>query len=740
MLSSWSLRAWGSLVARRPVPVVVASGLFLLGCVAVLARGAELSTGSIEGLESAEAQQVIERELGLPGDSSFTIVFRGEGGLRAGTPPFDEALRRALEPLRHDPRVAQVVSPADLPAFLSDKLLSQDRARALAVVALRGDVPGAARAFDALKKSVLPDPLTATFTGYLAFKRDLDRTLERDLLVAELVSIPLALLVLLAVFGTLAAALLPVLVGGLAVVGGVAAVFLLSRFTDMAQYSVNVVSLIGLGVAIDYSLFLVRRVQTEQEQGAALPEALAVALSTAGRAVLFSGLAVFVGLCGLLLFPRSYLSAMGLGGAVVVLLAVVFSLTLLPALVALLGPRLGWGRVPLPRFLRAGGSDAFWHRAAARVMARPLLVLLPTLALLLLLGVPFLHLELAAADVSVLPARAEARRGFVELATYFPEQAATRIKVVAEYPDAPAFSAARAGPLYDLSRALAALPGVQRVESIIDVDPQLDRDDVISMAGTAEGHIAPTLLFAWRQSVGPRAVLLSAVTSAPARSEAARAIVRAARRLPAPPGARLLVGGQSALDVDTQEFILGRAPRAMAFVICATLVILFFALGSLLLPLKAVLMNLLSISGSFGAMVFLFQQGHLSGVLHFEPGPIEPTLPILLFCAVFGLSMDYEVLLLSRMREEWDRTGDNARAVAEGLARSGQLITSAAAIMVAVFAAFATAEVVLVKAMGLGMAIAVALDATLVRMLVVPAAMRLLGEWNWWRPGGGAKR
>ena len=728
MLASWGLR-----VARRPLPIVAASALFLLASLAVLLRGAALSTGAIEGIESARAQELIERELGLPGDASFTIVFRGEGGLAAGDPRFDGALRSALQPLRDDPRVSRVLSPADLPPFLGAHFVSSDRSRALAVVALQGEVRDGARAFDGLKAKVHAAPLAATFTGYLAFKRDLDRTLERDLLVAELVSIPLALLVLLWVFGTLAAALLPVLVGGVAVVGGVAAVFLLSHVTDMAQYAINVVSLIGLGVAIDYSLFIVSRTRDELAAGRAVPEAIAVALATAGRAVLFSGLAVFIGLAGLLLFPRSYLSAMGLGGAIVVLLAVLFSLTLLPALLALLGPRLSWGRVPLPS---CGDAGAFWRRTAARVMARPLTALLPTLALLLLLGAPFLHLELAAADVSVLPAGAEARRGFDELRTFFPEQAATRLQVLAVFPDGPAFAPERAGPLYDLSRAIGALPGVSRVEGIIDIDPQLDRDDVITMAGTPPDRIADALVPAWRSSVGKTSVLLTAVTGAPARSQQARALVRRIRALPPPPGARLLVGGQSARDVDTLDFILGHAPYAVAIVIAATLVILFFALGSLLLPIKAVLMNLLSIAGSFGAMVFLFQDGHFAGPLRFEPGPIEPTLPIVLFCAVFGLSMDYEVLLLSRMQEEWRAHGDNARAVAEGLARSGRLITSAAAIMVAVFAAFASAEIVLVKAMGLGMAIAVALDATLVRMLIVPAAMRLLGDWNWWVPWG----
>jgi len=524
-----------------------------------------------------------------------------------------------------------------------------------------------------------------------------------------------------------------VLVGGVAVVGGVAFVTCLSHYTDMAQYTINVVSLIGLGVAIDYSLFIVSRVRDERAAGLSNEDAIARGIATAGRAVLFSGLAVFVGLSGLLCFPHSYLSAMGIGGAFVVFLAVLFSLTLLPALLALLGDRIDAGKLHWLHRM-PGGDEPFWRSVAHKVMRRPLLVLLPTLCLLLALGTPFFRLDLATADVTVLPSSIEARRGYEELKAYFPMQAATRIQVVASFPTSPAFTPARAGALFDLSQTLKKLPGVTRVESIVDVDETLDRDDVIAMAQTPEADLAPSLLFPWKSSVGKTVVLLNVVTGAAPQSDEARALVHAIQKLPPPADGVLLLGGQTALDVDVLEFIEQHAPRALALVIAATLVILFFALGSVLLPIKAVLMNLLSISASFGALVFVFQEGHGRSILRFTPALTEPTLPVLLFCAVFGLSMDYEVLLLSRMQEEWRKTGDNQAAVAAGLARSGRLISSAAMIMVVVFLAFSSAQVILMKAMGFGMALAVTLDATLVRLMVVPAAMDLMGRWNWWCP------
>ncbi len=726
------LSNWGRAIARRPKPVLIASGAMLVVSLAMLVRGGPLTTPTIDGIGWTRAQELIEHDLGQPGQASFTLVLHADGVL-ASDPRFDRALHEQLDGFRADPRVQQVISPVDLPHPYSDAFISADQTHALALIAVKGTLREVGLISEEIRGEFKPGLLKPTFTGYLAFKRDLDRLLEHDLIRAEIFSLPLALLVLIAVFGSIVAATLPVLVGGVAVVGGVAMVTALSHFTDMAQYTINVVSLIGLGVAIDYSLFIVSRVRDERAAGLSNEDAIARGIATAGRAVLFSGLAVFVGLSGLLCFPHSYLSAMGIGGAFVVFLAVLASLTLLPALLAVLGDRIDAGNLSWLHW-KPGGDEAFWRGVAAKVMRRPLVVLVPAVLSLVALGTPFFRIDLATADVTVLPAGTEARRGYEELHTYFPLQAATRIQVVALFPTAPGFTPARAGPLFDLSQAIQKLPGVVRVESIVDVDATLDRDDVIAMAQTPEKDLAPSLLFAWKSSVGKRAVLLNVVTNEAPQSNAARALVRAIQRLPAPADGELVLGGQTALDVDVLAFIEQHALQALALVISATLLILFFALGSVLLPIKAVLMNLLSIAASFGALVFVFQEGHGHSLLRFVPALTEPTLPVLLFCAVFGLSMDYEVLLLSRMQEEWQATGDNAQAVAAGMARSGRLISSAAMIMVVVFLAFSTAQVVLMKAMGFGMALAVALDATLVRLLIVPAAMDLMGRWNWWCP------
>jgi RND superfamily putative drug exporter len=391
---------------------------------------------------------------------------------------------------------------------------------------------------------------------------------------------------------------------------------------------------------------------------------------------------------------------MGAAGAIVVAVAVVYGLTFLPALLSIVGPAVNRLRIPIFRRTPTGGG--FWRGLATWVMRRPLVVLLPTTGFLLLAASPFVQLRLANGDVDMLPTRLEARQGYDQMISNFPGQDQTTFNIVVNYPDGSPQTPARISAQSDLAQRIAAIPGV---------------------------------LHTTTAGVGTHIVLIQATTASPATSDASRAIVNSIRGLPGVgDGGQVLVGGQTAVDLDVIKFIVDRTPLAVGFVVVATLIVLFLLTGSVVLPFKAVLLNFLSIGASFGALVWIFQQGHLSSVLGFTPQSIDPSIPVILFSIVFGLSMDYEVLLVSRIHEEYVRTGNNTLAVAHGLERTGRLITGAAAIMVTVFLAFGLAEVVIIKAIGIGLAVAVALDATLVRALVVPAVMRLLGEWNWWAP------
>jgi putative drug exporter of the RND superfamily len=706
------LEGWGRFVHRRHWAVLGLSLVMLALSGVLLAQGGDLGNpDTIPSTESGRASQLLTSELprptGAPTGASFTLVFRSET-LAVADAVYRQAVTDALAPLRGDARVTSIRTYYDAP---TPSLLSRDGQGMLAFVQLKDPRSVAEVYFEDLRALIRSDSLTILATGGLPINRDFDVILDRDLQRAELVSLPVALILMLIVFGTVVGALVPLGVGVLAIVGGLGGVFLLTRFTDVSTYALNIVTLIGLGTSIDYSLFVVARFREELTAGASREDALARSMATAGRAVVFSGLTVAIGLSGLLFFEGTFLASLGLAGAIVVAVAVVYALTFLPALLAILGPRVNSWRLPFPR--RAQSGTGLWHSIATAVMRRPLLVLVPTVAFVLAAGSPFLHIRLANADTTALPPQSESRRGYDMLVRDFPGQEQAAFPIVLYFADGEPLRSGRDAEVFALSRKIASLPDVLRVEAPFD-----DTGRVLPAAAVT----------------GPHIVVMRVITARPASSDEARDLVRAIRALPDPTGGEILISGQTAFDLDTIDFIATHAVRAVSFIVVLTYLALFLLLGSVVLPLKAVLMNLLSISASFGAMVWVFVDGHFSQLMSFTPQALDPTVPVILFCIVFGLSMDYEVLLLSRIQEEYKRTGDNTHAVAEGLERSGRLITAAAAIMVAVFTGFALADVVIIKSIGLGMAVAVALDATLVRALIVPAAMRLLGDLNWWAP------
>jgi putative drug exporter of the RND superfamily len=721
------LEALGRTVFHHARLTLVLAGLLLAASVLVLVRGGRLTTAVIHGLEGERADALAAEVLGHAPDVTFVAIFQ-DPEIDARDEKFQVAMKAALDPLRDDPRVLSVESPDDAPPFRAPQMVNGPAHAAVALITLRGDLKDALRAYPDVRARLAGGRMHVRCTGHVPFTSDLDRTLQRDLIRAEIVSLPLAILVLLWVFRTGAAALLPVGVGALAVAAAIALVFAISGSTDVAQYTVNVCSLVGLGVAIDYSLFTTSRYREELAAGHGYEEALVRTMGTAGRMVVFAGLAAVMGLGGLFFFERSYMFAMGIGGTIVVALAVVFALTFLPALLAVLGPRVDAWRLPFAPKARTSGG---WRRAAAWVMRHPIGVLVPTLVVLLGMGTPFLRLRVGAADVRVLAADAESRAAYDMLGRDFPDLARPRVLLAVRFPSAPALTVPRIDALYDLSRRVAALPGVVKVESIVDGDQPLGKEDLETALLDPPPLYAYLIELGKKLTVGERTVLLYAAIDAEHDSRAARELVRTLRAERAVGDGELLVGGQAATDVDTTDYLAVRTPRAIAFVVGTTLVVLFLLLGSVVLPIKAVVMNVLSIAGSFGALVWVFQEGHL---FVREPRPIEPSVPIILFCALFGLSMDYEVLMLSRIKESYERTGDNTHAVGDGLEKTAGLITSAAAIMVVVFSAFAMASVVILQAFGATMALAVALDATLVRVLLVPATMRLFGSANWWAP------
>ena len=729
---------WGRLVFRYRWATLVGSGVLLAISIAGLLMGGTLTSGGplTSNLESARAGNLASSELpsGSKQTSTFFLLFRSDS-LVATDAAFQSAVQEALAPIQGDARIDKLVDPytaAD--ARTKQAFISRDGHEALVSVELRSSGMQAWRDYDALRGEVKSPTLTVTGTGFVPINQAFNTTLESDLQRAETVTLPVTLILLVIIFASVVAAGLPLGVGILTILGGLAGTFFLNRFTDVSQYALNIVTLIGLGVSIDYSLFIVNRFRDELAAGASREDAIATTLATAGRAITFSGLTVAVGLSAMLFFQGTFLASMGAAGAIVVAVAVVYGLTFLPALLSIIGP--GVNRLRLPSWLQgAPQGRGVWHRLASWVMKRPVLVLVPTVGFLLVAGTPFLSLRLANGDVQMLPSRLEARQGWDRFLADFPGQDQTTFSIVVDYPDGSPLTSQRIADQYAFERRVAQIPGVLRTSSIYDLEPNLGLYDYERMYAGDPSLLPPQVQQLMSATVGKHIVLIQATTNSPQTSDASRAIVNTIRAdQGVGDGGQVLVGGGTAIDLDVIKFITDRTPVAVGFVVLVTYVVLFLLTGSVVLPLKAVLLNFLSIGASFGALVWIFQQGHLSSILNFTPQSIDPSIPVILFSIVFGLSMDYEVLLVSRIHEEYVRTGDNTAAVASGLERSGRLITGAAAIMVTVFLAFGLAEVVIIKAIGIGLAIAVAIDATLVRALVVPAVMRLLGDFNWWAP------
>jgi RND superfamily putative drug exporter len=725
------MRRWGHFVYRRRRAVLgVSLAFFVLSMIALVTGGQPINASNYD-VESVRAANLESAQLPSTTGSSFTLILTS-AHLTFGQPAFESAVDEAVAPLQSDSRVSALATPFNVAAATVPLMVSTDKHSVLVQVGMKIDFAQARAQYGLIRGEVKSSALSITATGDVPLAYDFDTYLASDLRRSEVVSLPLALILLVIVFTTGVAALLCLGVGVFAVLGGVGAALALAHVIDVSTYAVNVVTLVGLGIAIDYSLFIVTRFREELGSGHSVEDSLGTTMATAGRAIMFSGLTVAIGLSGLLFYTGTALVSMGVAGAIVVAISVLYACTLLPAMLAILGTRINSIRVPILQ-PKPFGQGA-WHRIATWVMRRPWTVLIPTVAILLIAGSPFLDLQLANSDVNQLPTSAEARQGADLLQAQFPQVGQNTIAVVVDYRHGAPTSPANVAASYQLAQRLSTLKGVTSVRSYVTVEPTLTLSAYQSLYAQPRDALPSAVQSLLTNLTGKTIAVLDVANPYFVTSDQAHDLVRAIRAVDSIPGAIVQVTGDSAFDIDLVNYMIDHTPLAIGFVLITTIIVLTLLLRSLVLPFKAVLMNALSLSAAFGALVWVFDQGHLSGFLGFTPGPLDPTIPVLLFCVVFGLSMDYEVFLLTRMQEAWVRTGDNRTAVADGLERSGRLVTGAAAIMACVFLAFALASVVTIKSIGIGMAVAVIADATLVRALVVPAVMRLLGDANWWAP------
>ncbi len=749
----------------------------LLGAVVALAGAGWYGKDAIGMLDSnidhssqsgaAQAQTLLDTKLSA---SRVDIVVLFENNqLDAHDPLFQSAVAQALAPIQADPDVAAI---ATYYSTKSPNFISNDGHATFAAVRLQ-DQNDPHDVYDLMLRTVHAPLLRVSLGGAVPANHQFSAQIKADLSQMEYISFPIVALALVLVFDGLIAAALPLLIGGVAIVGALAALRGLTNFLDISVFAVNIASVLGLGLAIDYGLFMIMRYREELRANANdVRMALMRTMQTAGRTVLFSGLTVSTCLVGLTFFPLLTLRSIGFGAIAAVLVAMVAALTILPALLAVLGrrinalsvrgmfrrrqrqtgmavprnteqqtaatdlisplhPQMG-SRVPVKRREGRGWGDSegAWYRLSQFVMRFPVPVILVTLALLISLGLPFLGVNFAAPNVQALPKTQSARYVADRLLNDFPQRSGSQQDVVIQTPG-DALSAANLAELAGFVQQIQALPNVTGVTSVVSLAPNLTLAQYQYLY--AHPQLNPQLVAAAHALANGDATNVTVMVAGADNSATAQTAVTDLRALAPPAGFTAYVGGTTASQMDLFDALRSHLLPAALMIVLSTFVLLFLMTGSIVVPLKAIVLNFLSLSATLGAVVFVFQEGHGQQILNFTPlGNIDPSQLMILFTVAFGLSMDYEVFLLSRIKEQYDLTGDNRLAVATGLQRTGRLITSAALLLAIVLFATIASQIIFVKELGLGLALAVIMDATVVRALLVPATMRLLGRWNWW--------
>lgn len=699
------LRRIADLTYRR------ARAVLLLSLLAVVAMGAigfgafgKLQGGGFDDPDSpsSRAEAVIEEKFG--GNDNLVLLVRAESG-KLDTPAAKTAGRELTEGLRKESGVSRVTSYW---APGGSDLTSRDGTQALVLAHI--DEEAAQAVTD--KWTGDRGAVSVQAGGNAALSEEVSSQVSKDLLVAEAIAVPLILILLVIAFGSVVAALLPLAIGLIAILGTFAELYLLGSVTDVSVFAINLTTALGLGLGIDYGLLLVSRFRERLAAGDDTAEALSVTVRTAGRTILFSAATVVAALAALLLFPPFFLRTFAYAGIGVVAIAAVSALLVVPALLAVLGHRVNNGRLPWAEAVRKPDAP-LWGRLAGAVMRRPALTALPVLAVLLLAASPLLGASFGTPDERVLPEEAESRQVSTALQHDFAGNEGGAVPVVTE---------GRAAP-EEVSRYAAKVSGLDGVVRVEAATGTYTDGQSVKEPGAAHARLTEDGVH--------RLTVTSGLTPA---SGAAQDLVRDIRAIGGPGDASTLVGGRDAELIDSKTSIGGKLPVAIGWILVSTFVLLFLFTGSVVQPLRALVLNGVSISASIGAMVWIFQDGHLSSLLGFSPMPMDTSMTVLMFCIVFGLSMDYEVFVTSRIKELHDAGADDHHAVTGGLSRTGRIVTMAAGLLAVSFFAFVVSDVSFIQMFGLGSGLAILIDAVAVRGVLVPAAMRLLGRSAWYAP------
>ena len=704
------LHRYGEFVVRRARLLLAISGVLLIAAV-VFGGGAfgKLKNGGFDdpASQSSQAQHLIDANYG--GQNNLVLLITAKSGT-VDAPALAAAGRQFTDELKGDANVTGVVSYWQTGAA---GLKSTDATEALVLGHVTGDDSQlAARAKAVVDRYAQDRPeFTVRAGGQAGTNTDVTTAVTTSLAIAEAIAIPLTLLLLVLAFGSVVSALLPLAIGGVAIMGTFAELAFLGSITDVSIFAINLTTALGLGLGIDYALFMVSRFREQLAAGDEVPEAVAKTVATAGRTIVFSAATVAAALAALLVFPQYFLRSFAYAGIGVVAIAAAGALVVAPALLAVLGRRINAGKLPWSKAVR-GSESAWWGRVAALVMRRPALTALPVVALLLLAASPLLGVNFGTPDQGVLRPSAHSRQVADDLIQKFPGNASSPIDIVTT-------SAVGSAALTTYAQHLSQLPGVVRVDTSAG-----------TFANGSAGPVSPAAASLGR----PDGQRLTVVSNLITKSDGALSLVRTIRAQPGPDGTGVLVTGVDAQLIDTTHAIGGKLPLAALLVVLTTFLVLFLFTGSVVQPIRALLLNALSLAATVGILTWIFQDGHLAGLFGFTPRPMDISMTVLMFCLAFGLSMDYEVFVISRIKELHDQGEVPQRAVMLGLSRTGRLVSTAAGLLAVSFFSFVTGTVSFLQLLGLGAGLAILIDATLVRGVLVPAAMRLLGKAAWYAP------
>lgn len=689
------------------------------------------TTGFIdENSQSAQAEQFLNKKLGYNNNNKILIIYHSKN-LLATSQQYKNKIKKSLAKLKDYPIEHEIIYPEN-----NKNQISKDKHTSLVVVIIKSNVTINNNLLDLFKSSIKPPPdMTMYLGGAPIFVESVNKQTQTDLYRADFIATPLAIIILVLVFRTLLAALIPIILGGGCALIILTTLYFLGHLFTLSIFTLNIALLLGLCLSLDYSLFIIYRFRDELENNKDIVEVIAATQATAGKAIFFSGLAVFASLSALLLFPVNILFSVAVGGLTAVFVAVLTAIILLPAILSVLKAKINLLPVTLSKKNKEDRFN-FWHWIAEKIVRRPHSTFIFTLIFLLVLGYPILSAKFGVSDYHILPEHSIHRDFYDTYTEQFNQNELSPIQVIIQSSPSTILSPKNIARLSDLAQRLQDNPLIKKVSSIVTTDSKLSQKQYYQLYHMSKDEMNSDIKQLLDITTRKYLTVMTVISKYPANSPQTRTLVDELRD-DTPPGygMTLRLTGTPVINIDVLETISRILPYAILWIMVLTYLILLILLRSIVLPLKAIIMNILSLSACYGALVLVFQDGHLHQLLDFEPqGMLDISLLVIIFCALFGFSIDYEVFLLTRIKEAYEECGDNEKSIIFGIEKSSRIITSAAIIVIFICISFLVAHVLMVKAFGLGIAVAIFVDAFLIRTALVPATMTLLGNWNWYLP------